>query len=153
MSVVPPSSSSVSTVSVPPLSSTVSAVPPSSSSVSKPPSVVKPVVAGAGPIPPKFDRSDYQSPMIGELWAMEIGTKTVSGKLDLFIYCPLRGRCPYCKTTMISVNSVGKWKLCYAVPWPRTIVGVDMRCSTCTCILYVTESEKKTLISHFFVLQ
>ena len=26
---------------------------------------------------------------------------------------------------------VGKHKLCYAIPWPKTIVGVDMRCGKC----------------------
>ena len=32
---------------------------------------------------------------------------------------------------MISANSVGKRKLCYAVPRPKTIIGVDMRCGKC----------------------
>lgn len=25
----------------------------------------------------------------------------------------------------------GKRKLCYAIPWPKTIVGTDMRCTSC----------------------
>lgn len=53
------------------------------------------------------------------------------GKLDLLIYCPLKGRCPHCKSTLICANSVGKRKLCYAMPWPKTIVGTDMRCTSC----------------------
>ena len=53
------------------------------------------------------------------------------GKLDLLVYCPLGGRCPYCKSTLVSANSVGKLKLCYSIPWPKTIVGVNMRCGKC----------------------
>jgi phage FluMu protein Com len=86
---------------------------------------------GSGPTPPKFDRSEFQSPTIGELRAMGIGVKTVSGKLDMLVYCLLKGRCPHCKSALISANSVGKRKLCYAVPWPKTIVWVDMRCGKC----------------------
>lgn len=82
-------------------------------------------------MPPKLDRSGYQSPTIGELRAIGIGVKASPGKLDLLVYCPLKGRCPHCGSTLISANSVGKRKLCYAVPWPKTIVGADMRCSTC----------------------
>jgi phage FluMu protein Com len=82
-------------------------------------------------VPPKFDKRDFQSPTIGELRATGIGTKTCPGKLDLLVYCQLTGRCPHCKSALISANSVGKRKLCYAIPWPKTIVGVDMRCSKC----------------------
>ena len=32
---------------------------------------------------------------------------------------------------LITANSVGKRKLCYAIPWPKTTVGVDMRCGKC----------------------
>ena len=46
----------------------------------------------------------------------------------MLVYCPLKGRCPHCKSALISANLVGKRKLCNAVPWPKTIVGVDMRC-------------------------
>ena len=83
------------------------------------------------PVPPKFDRSDFQSPTISELRAIGIGIKTFPGKLDLLVYCPLKGRCPHCKSALITANSVGKRKLCYAIPWPKTIVGVDMRCGKC----------------------
>ena len=31
----------------------------------------------------------------------------------------------------ITANSVGKRKLCYAIPWPKSIVGVDMKCGRC----------------------
>ena len=62
---------------------------------------------GAGPVPPKFDRSDFQSPTISELRAIGIGTKTSPGKLDLLVYCPLMGRCPHCKSALITANSVG----------------------------------------------
>ena len=84
-----------------------------------------------GPIPPKFDRIDYQSPRIGELRQISIGMKTESGKLDLLVYCPTTGRCPYCKSSLIVANSVGKRKLCYSIPWPKTVVGLDMRCKKC----------------------
>ena len=47
------------------------------------------------------------------------------------MYCPLKGRCPHCHSAMINANSVGKGKLCYAVPWLKTIVGVDMRYAKC----------------------
>ena len=88
-------------------------------------------MVGSGPVPPKFDKTDYQAPTISELRAIEIGTRTFPGKLDLLVYCPLVGRCPHCKSALISANSVGKQKLCYAIPWPKTIVGVDMRCARC----------------------
>lgn len=84
-----------------------------------------------GPVPPKFDRSDYQSPTIGELRAIGIGVRTAAGRLDLLVYCPLKGRCSHCKSALIFANSVGKRKLCYAIPWPKTIVGTDMRCTSC----------------------
>ena len=82
-------------------------------------------------MPPKFDKSDFQSPTISELRAIGIGAKTIPGKLDLIVYCPLKGRCPHCNSALISSHSVGKRKLCYAVPWPKTIVGIDMRCRKC----------------------
>ena len=82
-------------------------------------------------MPPKLDRSDFQSPTISELRAIGIGTKSSPGKLDLSVYCPLMGRCPHCKSTLIAANSVGKRKLCYTIPWPKTIIGADMRCSRC----------------------
>ena len=82
-------------------------------------------------MPPKFDRSDYQSPTISEVRTIGIGVKTSPGKLDLLVYCPLKGRCPHCNSALITANSVGKRKLCYAIPWPKTIVGVDMRCGKC----------------------
>lgn len=110
--------SSPSTMSV---ASTSTAI--TSSNLPKPP--------GSGPVPLKFDRSNFQSPTIGELRSIRIGLKTSPGKLDLVVYCPLGGRCPHCKSSIISANSVGKRKLCYAIPWPRTIVGVDMRCGKC----------------------
>ena len=37
--------------------------------------------------------------------------KNFLGKLDLLVYCPLNGRCPYCKSALIHINSVGKSKL------------------------------------------
>ena len=85
----------------------------------------------SGPVPPNFDRSDFQSPTIAELRAIGIGLKTCPGKLDLLVYCPLNGRCPHCSSALISANSVGKRKLCYAIPWPKSIVGIDMRCTKC----------------------
>ena len=86
---------------------------------------------GSGPVPPKFDSSNFQSPTIGELRAIGIGIKTFPGKLDLLVYCPLKGRCPHCKSALITANSVGKRKLWYTIPWPKTIVGVDMKCGKC----------------------
>ena len=86
---------------------------------------------GSGPVPPKFDRSDFQSRTVGEVRAIGIGLKTSPGKLDLLAYCPLKGRCPHCQSSLIYANSVGKPKLCYAVPWPKTVVGIDMRCTKC----------------------
>lgn len=83
----------------------------------------------SGPVPPKFDWSNFQSPMISKLRA--IGVKTFPGKLDLLVYCPLKGRRPHCKSALITTNSVGKWKLCYAIPQPKSIIGVDMRCGKC----------------------
>jgi hypothetical protein len=65
------------------------------------------------------------------LRAIGIGIKTFPGKLDLLVYCPLKGRCPHCKSALMTANSVGKRKLCYAIPWPTTIVGVDTRCGKC----------------------
>ena len=82
-------------------------------------------------MPPNFDRSDFQSATIAELRAIGIGLKTCPGKLDLLVYCPLNGRCPHCSSAIISANSVGKRKLCYAIPWPKSIVGIDMRCTKC----------------------
>lgn len=69
--------------------------------------------------------------MIAELRAIGIGERTSAGKLDLLVYCPLKGRCPHCRSSLISANSVGKRKLCYALPWPKTVVGIDMRCTSC----------------------
>ena len=88
-------------------------------------------MVGTGPVPPKFDRSNFQSPMISELRAIGIRVRTFLGKLDLIIYCPLKGRCSHCNSALITANSVGKRKLCYAILWPKTIVGVDMRCGKC----------------------
>ena len=82
-------------------------------------------------MPPKFYRSDFQSPTMSELRAISIGIKTFLGKLNLLVYCPLIGRCPHCKSALVTANSVGKRKLCYVIPWPKTIVGVDMRCGKC----------------------
>ena len=84
-----------------------------------------------GPVPPTFGKSDYQSPKISELSAMEIGYRSVPGKLDLMMYCPVSGKCPHCNSASIMRNTVGKPKLCYALPWPKTIVVVDMRCGKC----------------------
>jgi hypothetical protein len=56
--------------------------------------------------------------------------RSVAWRLDLIIYCPLKERCPQCKSAQINANSVGKPKLCYAVPWPKTAVGADMKCTT-----------------------
>lgn len=89
------------------------------------------VQPGSGPVPPIFDRSAFQAPTIGMLRAIGVGTKTVPGKLDLIVYVPLKGRCPHCDSCLILANSVGKRKLCYDIPWPKTIVGADMRCSKC----------------------
>ena len=85
----------------------------------------------SGPVLPKFDKSAFQSPTIGELRAIGIGLKKSPGKLDLIVYCPLNGRCPHCNSALISANSVGKRKLCYATPWPMSIVGFDMRFIKC----------------------
>ncbi len=49
-----------------------------------------------GPVPPKFDKSDFQSPTIVELRAIGIGLKKSPGKLDLIVYCPMSGHCPHC---------------------------------------------------------
>ena len=86
---------------------------------------------GPGPVPPKFDKSDFQALHIQQLRTIEIGVKTSPGLLDMIVYCPLKGRCPYCQSTLIHANSVGKPKLCYAVPWPKCVVGVDMKCTSC----------------------
>ena len=51
---------------------------------------------GSGPVHPIFDKSAFQTPTIGELRALGIRTKTAPGKLDLLVYCPLKGRCPHC---------------------------------------------------------
>lgn len=85
----------------------------------------------SGPVPPKCDWSEFQSPTISELRAIDIGIKTFPGNQDLLVYCPLKGRCPHCKFALITANSVGKWKLCYAIPQQKSIVGGDMRCSKC----------------------
>ncbi len=82
-------------------------------------------------MPPKFDHSHYQATTISELKTMGIGLKTSPGKLDMLVFCPLKGKCPHCHSTLVNANSVGKRKLCYALPWPKTIVGVDMRCTCC----------------------
>ena len=123
-----PGSSSLS-VSVDPATQTTSSSTAASTS-STTASADTPKV-GSGPVPPKFDRSDFQSPTISELRAIGIGIKTFPGKLDLLVYCPLKGRCPHCNSALITANSVGKRKLCYAIPWPKIIVGVDMRCNKC----------------------
>ena len=49
-------------------------------------------------MPPKFNRSDFQSPSINELRVIGIGIKTFPGKLDLLVYCPLKNRCPQVRT-------------------------------------------------------
>ncbi len=83
---------------------------------------------GSGPVPPTFGKNDHQTPKMG---AIEIGYRSVLGKLDLIIYCPMSGKCPLCNSVSIMRNTVGKCKLCYALPWPKTVVGVDMRCCKC----------------------
>ena len=124
-----PGSSSPS-VSVDPVTTQSSTSSSTAASTSTTASADPPKV-GSGLVPPKFDRSDFQSPSISELRAIGIGIKTFPGKLDLLVYCPLKNRCPHCKSALITANSVGKRKLCYAIPWPKTIVGVDMRCGKC----------------------
>ena len=96
--------SDASASSLPTRSNTSSSTAASTSSTTS--STDQPQV-GAGPVPPKFDRSDFQSPTISELRAIGIGTKTSPGKLDLLVYCPLMGRCPHCKSALITANSVG----------------------------------------------
>ena len=86
---------------------------------------------GSGLMPPKFNKSGMQSPTRAEIRSIRIGLKKSPGKLDLIVYCLLNGRCPYCKSALISINTVGKTKLCYGVPWPKSIVGVNMKCSQC----------------------
>ena len=71
-----------------------------------------------GPVPPKFDKPSYQSPLIGELLSSERkphqeSWSIVQPKGDALI------------VSRIIANSVGKRKLCYAV------VGLDMRCQKC----------------------
>ena len=116
--------STVAASSSPSSSPPITNIPTASSSRDLP-------MVGTGPVPPKFDRSDFQSPTISELRAIGIGVRTFPGKLDLIVYCPLKGRCPHCNSALITANSVGKRKLCYTIPWPKTIVGVDMRCGKC----------------------
>ena len=130
---------SSSSSTAPPLSSggtilssnSIVALALSSSSATAPSLFSSSTVAGSGPVPPKFDRSGFQVPTISELRVIGIGTKSCPGKQDLLVYCPLTGHCPHCKSSLIAANSVGKRKLCYAIPWPKTIVGVDMRCGRC----------------------
>ena len=90
---------SASIVSVPPCTSQPSS---STSALSK---------VATGPVPPKFDRSDFQAPTIAECRAVGIGTWTSPGKLDLLFYCSLKGRCPHCRSAVITANSVGKRKV------------------------------------------
>lgn len=94
----------------------------------------------SGPVPPKFDKSSFQSPTIGELRAIGIGKRTALGKLDLLVFCSMNGKCPHCNSTLITANSVGKKKLCHAVPWPKSIVGADMKCKKCHRILLTHDS-------------
>ena len=86
---------------------------------------------GPGPVPPQFGKGHFMAVFIQQLRTIEIGVKTGPGMLDMIVYCPLKGRCPYCQSTLINANSVGKTKLCYAVPWPKCVVGIDMRCTSC----------------------
>ena len=134
-SLVTSESSCTSSHSTSPLASVepATALPSTSGSVPSTAAAAPPAPPpiGSGPVHPKFNKSDFQSPTISELRVIGIGTKTAPRKLDLLVYCPLKGRCPHCKSTLITANSVGKRKLCYAVPWPKTIVGVDMRCYKC----------------------
>ena len=59
---------------------------------------------GSGPVPPKFDKTEYQAPTISELRVIGIGTRTISEKLDLLVYCPLTSRCPHCNSALILAN-------------------------------------------------
>ena len=87
---------------------------------------------GPGPVPPKLDRGyNFQALSIQQVRTIEIGVKTSPGLLDMIVYCPLNGKCPYCQSTLIRANTLGKPKLCYAVPWPKSVIGVDMKCTSC----------------------
>ena len=136
---VPPATTiSSTTASAASLSPSIPSTATATAASSRPPSTPTPSssrdlpMVETGPVPPKFDRSDFQSPTISELRATGIGVRTFPGKLDLIVYCPLKGRCPHCNSSLITANSVGKRKLCYAVPWPKTITGADMRCGKCS---------------------
>ena len=85
-------------------------------------------------MPTSFDRSDYQTASLGEAKTTCFGLKkaTDRAKLDAILFCPLTGRCPYCKSALLSANSVGKGKLCYAIPWPKTVIGLDVKCVKCS---------------------
>ena len=41
--------------------------------------------------PPKFDMSDFQLLSMSELRCIGIGTRPSPGKLDLIVFCPLKG--------------------------------------------------------------
>ena len=45
---------------------------------------------------------------------------------------PSNKETPHCNSVLTTANSVGKLKLCYAIPWSKTIAGVDMRCGKCS---------------------
>ena len=85
-------------------------------------------------MPTSFDRSDYQTASLGEAKTTCFGLKkaTDRAKLDAILFCPLTGRCPYCKSALLSANSVGKGKLCYTIPWPKTVIGLDVKCVKCS---------------------
>ena len=42
------------------------------------------------PLLPNFDKTSFQSPTIGELRAIGIGVKTMSGKFDLIVYSSVK---------------------------------------------------------------
>ncbi len=51
--------------------------------------------------------------------------------LILIVYFSVKGKCLHCSSAFIQTNSMGNRKLCYAVPWTKSLVGAEMRCGKC----------------------
>ena len=70
--------------------------------------------------------------------AGKIGWATATeGKLRTFLFAPKDGCCPECGEG-ITLRGTSKSKLCYSIPWPYAIQGMEVRCESPLCRKFCT---------------
>ncbi|KAF4718363.1 hypothetical protein FOZ63_020997 [Perkinsus olseni] len=79
------------------------------------------------------------------------------GFLRHYVWCPLEGRCPFCKSLRVSANSTGRTKTVFTLGLPYGLQNMGMRCASCkknwvtTDERYVSELDPTTQCRQTFI--